>query len=79
VTNAPHKSDRAKVIKLSDKTSNLRAISTSPSPDWSVKRRLEYMVWAREVVAGLRGINEWLEAQFELAAELAEQSVRPTE
>ena len=25
--------------------------------DWSVKRRLEYVRWAREVAKGLRGIN----------------------
>jgi (p)ppGpp synthase/HD superfamily hydrolase len=77
VANAPKKSDRAKVIKLADKTSNLRTISASPSPDWSVKRRLEYVSWAREVVAGLRGTSEWLERQFDLAADAAENSVKP--
>ena len=37
------KSQRAKILKLADKTSNLRAIAASPPPDWSVKRRLEYV------------------------------------
>src|SRR4051812_39294364 len=68
------KSDRAKVLKLADKTSNVRAITASPSPDWSVKRRLEYVAWARDVVAGLRGTNSWLESQFDVAAEAAERS-----
>jgi (p)ppGpp synthase/HD superfamily hydrolase len=77
VQSAPRKSSRAKLIKLADKTSNLRAIAASPSPQWSVKRRLEYVQWAREVAAGLRGTNDWLEAEFDRAAESAEGSVRP--
>ena len=77
VETASKKSSRAKVLKLADKTSNLRAITASPPPDWSVKRRLEYVIWARDVVAGLRGVNEWLEAAFDKAASAAEESVRP--
>jgi GTP diphosphokinase / guanosine-3',5'-bis(diphosphate) 3'-diphosphatase len=77
VETAPSKSSRAKLIKLADKTSNLRAITASPSPQWSVKRRLEYVAWARDVVAGLRGTSEWLEGEFDRAAEAAEDSVRP--
>lgn len=77
VRNAPTKTNRAKIIKLADKTSNLRAISASPSPEWSVKRRLDYVMWAREVAAGLRGPNEWLEQQFEIAAQQADRSVDP--
>jgi hypothetical protein len=62
---APKKSREAKLIKLADKTSNLRAIASSPAADWSVKRRLEYIEWAKNVVAGLRGMSPWLEQQFE--------------
>ena len=69
------KSDQAKMLKLADKTSNLRAIAFSPSPDWSVKRRLEYIDWAKSVAAGLRGVSPWLEEQFDRAAEDAERSV----
>ena len=77
VKSAAKKSARAKLIKLADKTSNLRAITASPSREWSVNRRLEYVEWAREVIAGLRGTNEWLEAEFDRAAKAAEESVRP--
>ncbi len=77
VEHAHKKSDRAKVLKLADKTSNLRTISASPSPEWSVKRRLEYVAWAREVVLGLRGTNDRLETEFDRAAAAAEQSVAP--
>ena len=66
----------AKLIKLADKTSNLRAIIASPSKHWSVKRRLEYVEWAQQVVDGLRGTNEWLKAEFDRAAKAAEESVR---
>jgi guanosine-3',5'-bis(diphosphate) 3'-pyrophosphohydrolase len=49
---AAKKSPRAKLLKLADKTSNLRAIAASPPPDWSVTRKIEYVAWARSVAAG---------------------------
>jgi len=73
VEHAPHKSREAKLIKLADKTSNLRAVANSPAPDWSVERRLEYVEWAKRVVAGVRGTSPWLEQQFDEAAERAVQ------
>jgi guanosine-3',5'-bis(diphosphate) 3'-pyrophosphohydrolase len=39
VENAGTKSHKAKLIKLADKTSNLRAIISSPAADWSVERQ----------------------------------------
>jgi GTP diphosphokinase / guanosine-3',5'-bis(diphosphate) 3'-diphosphatase len=68
------KSDRAKILKLADKTSNLRTIAASPPPDWSVKRRLDYVKWAREVARGLTGVSEWLEREFDQAAKEAQRS-----
>src|SRR6266404_1365406 len=68
VETAGHKSRKAKLIKLADKTSNLRAVANSPAPDWSVERRQEYVEWAKRVVAGLRGASPWLEGQFDEAA-----------
>ena len=75
---AHKKSDRAKVLKLADKTSNLRTLASSPAPDWSVRRKLEYIEWARKVVDGLRGANAMLEKQFDEAARAAEQSLVPS-
>ena len=77
VENASKKSKQAKVIKLADKISNLRAITVSPPSDWSVKRRLDYVDWARKVVSGLRGANRMLEEEFERAVAAAEESLRP--
>jgi (p)ppGpp synthase/HD superfamily hydrolase len=73
VETAHKKTSRAKLIKLADKTSNLRAFILSPAPEWSVRRRIEYIEWSRKVVAGLRGTNAFLEKQFDDAARAAEQ------
>jgi GTP diphosphokinase / guanosine-3',5'-bis(diphosphate) 3'-diphosphatase len=74
---APTKSARAKILKLADKASNLRAVAASPPANWSVKRRKEYVDWAREVAKGLRGVNQRLEDQFDEAAAAAERSFKP--
>ena len=68
IVHAPHKSDRAKMLKLADKTSNLRAIVSSP-PDWPIERKREYFAWAGQVADGLRGVNATLEAGFDAAYE----------
>ena len=67
VAKARHKSDGASVIKLADKTSNLRAIAKSPPP-WTLKRKQIYLGWARDVVAGLPFKPTELMAEFERAA-----------
>jgi (p)ppGpp synthase/HD superfamily hydrolase len=77
VESAAKESREAKLIKLADKTSNLRAVATSPAIGWPVKRRLEYVNWAKSVVAGIRGTSPWLEKQFDEAAEQAVRSVDP--
>ena len=65
---AASKTDRAKILKLADKTSNLRSLVKSPPTDWSTQRRRDYLDWAVAVSQGLRGVNPWLEAQFDDAA-----------
>ena len=67
VVNTPHKSDRAKMIKLADKTSNLRAVRSSPPHDWDAQRKKEYFAWAKEVAAGCGNVNAYLLAKFEEA------------
>ena len=39
LSNAASNSTRAKVLKLAEKTSNLRALAVSPPADWSVNCR----------------------------------------
>jgi (p)ppGpp synthase/HD superfamily hydrolase len=75
VEHAATKSERAKLLKLADKTSNLRSLVKSPPTDWSLQRRREYLDWALVVAKGLRGINLWLEAQFDEAADQLRHSM----
>jgi len=67
VERAPHKSDRAKMLKIADKTSNLRAIAVSPPSGWDEQRKRDYFAWALAVVAGCRGVNAFLEEKFDEA------------
>lgn len=65
VEHAPHLSTAAKLVKLADKTCNLRDMVESPPHEWSSERRTEYFAWAERVVSGLRGVNADLEARFD--------------
>lgn len=65
VKHAPHKSDAAKMLKLADKISNLRAITAAPPASWDHARRVEYVGWAGRVAAGLKGVNPALDALFD--------------
>lgn len=66
VENAPHKTPKAKLLKLADKISNVREIVASPPKDWSLERKQEYLLWTEKVVAGLRGVNESLERHYDV-------------
>lgn len=61
IEHAPHLSGRAKLIKLGDKISNIRAVTQTPPADWPLTRRLEYLDWSEQVVRGLQGCNQSLE------------------
>jgi guanosine-3',5'-bis(diphosphate) 3'-pyrophosphohydrolase len=76
VEHAPDKSPRAAILKLADKTSNLTALAVSPPADWNTARRLEYVQWGRDVVAGLTVENPWLRERFADAADAAERAAR---
>jgi guanosine-3',5'-bis(diphosphate) 3'-pyrophosphohydrolase len=71
VEHAPHKSPRAKLVKLADKICNVRDIVAAPPADWTLARKQKYIDWARAVVAGMRGSNEALEAYFDHLCEQA--------
>ena len=73
IEHAAHASPGAKIVKLADKTSNLRALVSSPPKGWPIARRAAYLDWSRQVVAGCRGVNPWLEGQFDEAARMAER------
>ena len=74
IAHAPHLSPGAKLIKLADKISNVRSIASSPPADWPRERRLDYIEFCCDVVAGLRGIDAALEKTFDSEARVAREA-----
>jgi (p)ppGpp synthase/HD superfamily hydrolase len=77
--NASKKSERARLLKIADKTSNLRSLASSPPADWDHARALDYVQWAERVVAGCRGLNAKLEYAFDAAADAARAAISSRE
>jgi len=67
IDHAPHVSDKAKLVKLADKISNLRDMERAPPANWDLERRQRYFDWAKAVVDRLRGVHPTLEAVFDTA------------
>ena len=60
-------SDRARLVKLADKTANLRDIAISPPDEWSTARIDDYVEWGKAVVDQIRGTHPKLESLFDQA------------
>lgn len=71
VEKTPGKSRRARLLKIADKTSNLRGLVASPPTGWTGQRLRDYVVWAEQVVRSCRGLNARLETQFDEAYDIA--------
>lgn len=69
VVDAPRLSRGARLVKLADKISNVRAIAEAPPAGWSLERRREYLDWTARVVAGCRGTSAALEEVYDRALE----------
>ena len=67
IEHAAHISRRAKLVKLADKTCNVRDVASSPPHDWPLERRREYFDWAKAVVDQMRGAQRKLERLFDEA------------
>jgi len=65
VEHAAHLSQRAKLIKLADKISNLQDMIASPPHDWSSQRKQEYFEWGKSVIDKIRGTHQGLETIFD--------------
>lgn len=75
--NAPTKLREARLLKIADKTSNLRALAISPPTWWEPERVSEYIAFSQRVVAGCRGLNAALEHHFdEACAVLATKMIK---
>ena len=75
IEHAPKLTPRAKLLKIADKISNLRSVTTSSPADWPMQRRGDYVVWTSKVVQGLRGASDLLEQEFDRAAADAERAI----
>lgn len=76
IEDAPHKSPGAKLIKIADKVSNIRARMV-PNPSDAQRNDLAaYAIWAKQVVAGCRGVNARLDTMFDETVEAAKRLFR---
>ena len=75
VTDAPHKSPGAKLIKIADKISNIGARVHSDPTKAERDDLIDYADWAEQVVTGCRGGNAWLDAKFDETVKLARSSL----
>ena len=74
IEDAPHKSPGAKLIKIADKISNIRArMVADASPD-ERNDLAAYTIFAEKVVAGCRGVNAKLDATFDEAVKAAKNA-----
>jgi len=71
LVNAPKKSARAALVKLADKTCNLRDIRATPPANWSLERKREYFEWAKKVVDALPAVSAPMLMAFNASFELA--------
>ena len=65
IDHARHLTDTGKLIKLSDKTSNVSDTVSNPPGEWTLSRRRDYLEFARLVADGCRGTNAALDAEFD--------------
>jgi len=64
VEHASSLSPRARIIKLADKTCNLRDVVQDPPAGWELERKQEYFDWGKSVVDKIGGTNAELEQAF---------------
>ena len=75
VTDASHKSQGAKLIKIADKISNIGArVHRDPSRA-EHDDLIDYTDWAEQVVNGCRGGNAWLDAKFDQTIAMARSTL----
>lgn len=75
VDHAATSSERAKLIKIADKTSNVAELVDRPAKDETAKGMQKYLDWARAVVEACRGVDDAMEAAFDTAAERLEAAI----
>jgi guanosine-3',5'-bis(diphosphate) 3'-pyrophosphohydrolase len=75
IEDAPHKSSGAKLIKIADKISNIRA-RIVPQPSQEERNELiDYVAWGEKVVDGCRGVNAILDRIFDETVKAARSTL----
>ena len=67
IEHAPHMSKRAALVKLADKTCNLRDVASHPPAGWPLARRRQYFDWAKAVIDALPPVSRKLRRAFDEA------------
>jgi hypothetical protein len=70
------KSREARIIKMADVISNLRAVAVSPPAGWSPERKLGYLEGCRQLVDAARGTEASIERIFDQTAADVERAIR---
>lgn len=58
-------SEEGKLLRLCDKICNVYDILYAPPGEWTIKRRMDYLEWAKAVVDKIRGTHSELEKRFD--------------
>ncbi len=72
----PHKTPEARMVKIADVISNLRAIAASPPAGWTADRKLGYLDGCHQLIDAGRGANPELEAWFDETCAETERTIR---
>jgi hypothetical protein len=70
------KSREARIVKMADIISNLRAVAVSPPAGWSTERKLGYLEGCRQVVDAARGTEASIERIFDETVADVERAIR---
>jgi uncharacterized protein (UPF0147 family) len=70
------KSREARLVKMADVISNLRAIAVSPPAGWPTDRKLGYLEGCRQLIDAGRGTDATIERTFDETAADVERTIR---
>jgi uncharacterized protein (UPF0147 family) len=76
IAGMPLKSREARLVKMADVISNLRAIAVSPPAGWSADRKLGYLEGCRQLIDAGRGTDAAIERTFDQTADDVERTIR---
>jgi uncharacterized protein (UPF0147 family) len=76
IAGMPLKSREARLVKMADVISNLRAIAVSPPAGWPADRKFDYLEGCRQLIDAGRGTDAAIERTFDQTAADVEHTIR---